>query len=210
LWKKSSPDYIGIYGPDHVGIFDVSTGADLSKTWPASPAFVVMGLGFSGDGKRFGVAGQKAILFDSMTLREIQQLPGGFVEATGGFYSNRDGTAWAAANTNGVRLWTARQSWKPLPGSLDGNSALPYQLAFSRNGRRLVSGGLDNTVRIWDVETAKEAATLYHEAAEGIRIKAVAYSPDERQIYAIGDNASIYRFPVSLDDLIVEAKKRLK
>ena len=57
---------------------------------------------------------------------------------------------------------------------------------------------------------AKETATLYHEAAEGMRMKAVTYSPDERQIYAVGDNWSIYRFPVALDALIVEAKKRLK
>jgi hypothetical protein len=50
---------------------------------------------------------------------------------------------------------------------------------------------------------------MYYEGAEGLRIKAVTFSPDERQIYAVGDNWTLYRFPVSLDDLIIEAKKRL-
>ena len=38
---------------------------------------------------------------------------------------------------------------------------------------------------------------MYYEGAEGLRIKAVTFSPDERQIYAIGDNWTLYRFPVA-------------
>jgi WD40 repeat protein len=195
---------------DHVGILDVATGADISQTWPAKPVPNVFGVAFSGDGKRLGLSGKQVSILDSFTLRELQQIPGNVGTATGGLYANRDGSVWAAADSNGVRLWTAGQPWRYLAGSRDGNSALAYQLVFSRDGKRLVTPGTDNTIRIWDTATAKEVATLHHEGSGGARIKAVTYSPDERQIYAVGDGWIIYRFPVSLDDLMVEAKKRLK
>ena len=70
--------------------------------------------------------------------------------------------------------------------------------------------GAENTVRVWDTASAKEILKLYYQAKEGLTIKAVTFSPDERQIYAVGDDWSLYRFPVSLEDLLLEAKKRLQ
>jgi WD40 repeat protein len=194
---------------DHVGILDVASGADVSETWPAKPATNVFGVAFSGDGKRLGLGGRQVSILDPLSLRELQQIPGNAGTATGGLYANRDGSVWAAADSNGVRIWSTGQPWRYLRGSRDGNSDLAYQLVFSRDGKRLVTPGTDNTIRVWDTSTAKEVATMYYEGAEGLRIKAVTFSPDERQIYAVGDNWTLYRFPVSLDDLIIEAKKRL-
>jgi hypothetical protein len=55
---------------------------------------------------------------------------------------------------------------------------------------------------------------LYYDTTEAIeakvKIKAVAFSADERQVYAVGDNFSLFHFPVSLDDLITEARQRTK
>jgi WD40 repeat protein len=195
---------------DRVAIFDAATGADLLPEWPGKLPRYVSGVAFSGDGKQLGLSGDTITVFDSAALRELKHSPSSPGGPTGGLYANRNGSVWATGESNGVGLWTPGQPWRYLKGSRDGNSALAYQLAFSRDQKRLVTPGVENTVRIWDTATAKEIATLYHAAADGMRMKAVAFSPDERQVHAVGDNGSLYRFPVSLDDLIVEAKKRLK
>ena len=195
------------YG-DHLAIFDLETRKDLSETLPVKPSSSVFGIAVSANGKRLGLAGAKVSILNPANLSEMQILPA-VGTPTGGLFSNRDGSAWAAAS-NGVSLWTSAHSWQSLQGSRGANSDKPYQLAFSRDGRRLVTPGAENTIRVWDTASAKEILKLYYQAKEGLTIKAVTFSPDERQIYAVGDDWSLYRFPVSLDDLLVEAKKRLQ
>jgi WD40 repeat protein len=52
-------------------------------------------------------------------------------------------------------------------------------VAYSPDGRFVVSGSADSSVKIWDLETGRELWTLpEHEAA----VKSVAYSPDGRRI----------------------------
>ena len=37
---------------------------------------------------------------------------------------------------------------------------LPYGLALSPDGRRVLSGGLDRTLKLWDVETGRLISTF--------------------------------------------------
>ncbi|HMF13724.1 MAG TPA: serine/threonine-protein kinase [Gemmataceae bacterium] len=61
-------------------------------------------------------------------------------------------------------------------------------LAFSPDGRLLVTGGADRTVRVWNSTTGKELITL---RGHGARINSVAFSPDGKQI-ASGDGAGAF------------------
>ncbi|MEO1527598.1 MAG: WD40 repeat domain-containing protein, partial [Planctomycetota bacterium] len=62
--------------------------------------------------------------------------------------------------------------------SLSGHSAWVHAVAFSPDGRRIVSGSRDNTLLVWDTETQKIVARfaaespIYGVAVSGQRIAA--------------------------------------
>jgi WD40 repeat protein len=61
-------------------------------------------------------------------------------------------------------------------------------VAYSPDGRFVVSGSADSSVKIWDLETGRELWTLpEHEAA----VKSVAYSPDGRRVLSGGADYTI-------------------
>ena len=57
-----------------------------------------------------------------------------------------------------IYLWDLKHS--KVPRQLTGHIEHVQSLAFSPNGNSLVSGSSDKTVRIWDVDTSEEIATL--------------------------------------------------
>jgi serine/threonine protein kinase len=71
---------------------------------------------------------------------------------------------------------------KPVQGALvrqlDGHLDWVWAVAFSRDGRRALSGSKDATVRLWDVETGAQQACLEGHEAE---VVSVAFSADGRR-----------------------------
>ena len=119
---------------------------------------------------------------------------------------SRDGQFLAVAQLDGVHLWRQGSGWTLLPGSASGQRSAQITFVFSRDGKRLVTPGAANTVRIWDTTMAQESSTLYYDDKE-VKIKGVAFSPDEKQIYAAGDNWTLYFFDAPLADLNAEARR---
>jgi WD40 repeat protein len=66
---------------------------------------------------------------------------------------------------------------------LRGHTDLPQAVAFSPDGRRLVTGGADNTVKLWDAKTGQEIFTVGQHV--GVMIRSVAFSPDGHKIVSI-------------------------
>ena len=63
-------------------------------------------------------------------------------------------------------------------------------VAFSPNGKRIVSGSDDNTVKVWDADRGTELLTL---KGHTDRVTSVAYSPDgERILTASGQQLTIW------------------
>ncbi|KIM21759.1 hypothetical protein M408DRAFT_300944 [Serendipita vermifera MAFF 305830] len=63
-------------------------------------------------------------------------------------------------------------------------------VAFSQNGRLIVSGSYDGTVRVWDAVTGKVVSNLFERNI--VEINSVSFSPNERHIIS-GSNDNTIR-----------------
>ena len=81
-----------------------------------------------------------------------------------------------------MRLWSVDEQ-KEIATLQHGS--VVYGLALSPDGKRLVSGCADNTIRIWDLATRDQVAEL---RGHNDFVKSVAFSPDgEQLVSASGD-----------------------
>jgi WD40 repeat protein len=62
---------------------------------------------------------------------------------------------------------------------LDGHTNYVMGVASSPDGKRVISCGLDRTVRLWDAETGKELCRFEEHTAG---LSSVAFSPDGRRV----------------------------
>jgi WD40 repeat protein len=67
-------------------------------------------------------------------------------------------------------------------------------LAFSPDGKLLASGSSDRTIKLWDVATGKERATLRGHAGE---VSSVCFSPDGKVLASGGDDRTIKLWDVA-------------
>ena len=64
-------------------------------------------------------------------------------------------------------------------GRLIGHQNWVTDVVFSPDGRRILTGGKDNTAKLWDAQTGRELLTLRGHRKQVI---GVAFSPNGRQI----------------------------
>jgi len=67
---------------------------------------------------------------------------------------------------------------------LKGHTGWVLSVAFSPDGKRIVTGNTDNTARIWDAESGRPLRTLEHTKL----VRSVAFSPDGKNILTAGDD----------------------
>ncbi len=72
--------------------------------------------------------------------------------------------------------------------TLLGHKKLATSVAFSPDGKRIISGGWDNTIKVWDAETGDELMTLRgHKEC----VKSVAFSPDGKRMVSGSNDKTI-------------------
>ena len=78
--------------------------------------------------------------------------------------------------------------------SFAGHSTLVFSVAFSPDGRFALSGGGDNTLKLWDVGTGKE---LHSFAGHSDMVLSVAFSPDGRFALSGSEDKTLKLWDVS-------------
>lgn len=93
-----------------------------------------------------------------------------------------DGQSLAVASSIGVEIWDTAAG--TLLRQLFGHRDQVFGVAWSPDGRRLVSGSRDTTVRVWDAETGDSLATL---TGQGEYIFGVGWSPDGNRLASLSN-----------------------
>ncbi len=70
-----------------------------------------------------------------------------------------------------------------------GHSSEVFSVAFSPNGKHIVSGSDDKTIRLWDVQTGKQIGEPLNAHTEAVF--SVVYSPDAKTIVSGSNDYSI-------------------
>ena len=72
--------------------------------------------------------------------------------------------------------------------TLKGHTDQVTSVAFSPDGKRIVSGSEDQTLKVWDATSGQETLTLNGHSG---RVMSVAFSPDGKRIVSAGGDQTL-------------------
>jgi WD40 repeat protein/serine/threonine protein kinase len=185
---------------------DAKDEPDGLKLTAASEYFAVA---FSPDGK-YLITGNGARLvevWDAYTGQRIHML-GTHTGVLRGlaFSPGPDHKYLASMSSDGeVKLWDAKRLGEkgvphhPLRSFPAHSPGVGLSMAFSPDGKRLVTGGKEYTVKIWDVETGDLLNKLSGHNGD---VYTVAFSPDGRLVASAGEDSTVKVWDSRTGDLL--------
>ena len=142
----------------------------------------ITSLAIAPDGKTLISGGKQVEFWDLTTKTRIRTLSGqtDFVNAVA---LSPDGKTIATGDKKGIiSLWDFQTG--QLQRRLSHGSTV-YQLRFKSNGKILFSGGLDNTIKRWNLETESMMSSI----STRLPVQNLAITPNE-QMVAVGSDAA--------------------
>jgi WD40 repeat protein len=102
----------------------------------------------------------------------------------------------AVAANNDILLFDALD-WAQLPSMLKGHQSLIWDIAFSPDGKSLVSGGValggDNTARIWDIDKSYARVTIA-QLPDEFAVENVSFFNNGKEIITVSSDFNALRF----------------
>jgi len=145
-------------------------------------------------------------LWDVATGREIRSFLGHWGHAVNSVAFSPDGRyALSGSHDNTMKLWdvaTGKEIRSLYSRHVFTTSEISFPeiaaVAFSPDGRYVLSGARDNTLKLWDVATGKEIRTFKGHLS-GFRpgVNSVAFSPDGRYVLSGGEDNTMRLWEVS-------------
>lgn len=189
-----------------VSIFNMETGR-VEKSFTSLPS--ISNITMLPDGKRLVVtSGASVSFYDLETgelLSQVQgKIPTGSVVVTYGGIISNDGTKMAYATFDYVTEAGTIHIVDLATGSevltLEGHKDRITSLALVPDGSMLLSGSLDNTVRLWDLETGEE---LFLRAEEWADAKVIVIASDGQRALILShlDVLKVWDLSSWVDDL---------
>ncbi len=126
----------------------------------AIPRGKATSLAFRSDGKMLaaGTDSKVVLLWDPTSGKSIGRLEAMFPVRDLAFRPDSDDLAVIGAQNDFVQFWSSRSQAAGL--RIDGHKSQVTCLTFTYDGRRLITGSADRTVRVWDTETGQELLAL--------------------------------------------------
>jgi eukaryotic-like serine/threonine-protein kinase len=154
-----SPDDRLLAAGDHFGeiaIWELASGR-LLRTWRAHEFFVAK-VAYTRDGRFFLSSGGdgRLRLWDAEGARELRTFES-TTNYAGYFDVSPDGRRLAIGYGKALRLWNLEtgQCEKELPG----HSELVYSAQFTPDGKRVMTTGMDQSLRVWNAVSGRSLAT---------------------------------------------------
>lgn len=169
-----------------VEVWDIESRTKVLDHPPSAPARPGGGL-LIGNGERLAAIQPDMLveldLANGRTLMELPLAQGREFPFSTRMANSPDRTGLALAEKNDVVLYDSRDL--SVVHRLVGHQRTVTATAFSPDGRRLVSSSHDNTLKLWDVTTGREVATLHgHE----FRATCVAFLDNDTIVSGGHDN----------------------
>ncbi|GAA4471331.1 Hsp70 family protein [Phytohabitans houttuyneae] len=148
------------------------------------------------DGQRLAVAvGDEVQVWDVAAGLRTSRLAAAGGKSVLAVDFNHDGTALAAAGFDGLWLWDSSAGRDP---TFTDHSGPAHAVAFSPDGRTVVTGSDTGGALLWDTRTGRRQATLA-EAQPG-EVPVVDFSPDGERVLTAGFGPVFTAYPVRIWD----------
>jgi WD40 repeat protein len=139
----------------------------------------VQSLAFAPNGKELALGTVQRVMLCDLSFRGKSLEQGAAVRDV--VYSPDGQTLAVAAGWN-VNIWNVKTM--ESRHTLKGHKSFVWSVAFAPDGRTLLSGSEDKTVKFWDVASGSERGTFDWKVG---KIRAVAFAPDGMTAAAGGD-----------------------